>query len=139
MSAPTGTESVLKTRKKGEIDPAALAVASLVAAVSVIVGLGAYTPRCTMIGLTILFVIFGYDFEPHRTWRESLAFSAVCALVSLLALGYPLAWGFAANRTPRLHALLADPEHVLGLWFVLLCVFFAWDLTRCRLKKRPTH
>jgi len=138
MSTP-GTELGLRTRQKGEIDPAALAVAALAAAVSVIAGLGTYTPRCSMIGVTILLVIFGYDFDPHRTWQESLAFSAVCALVSLLALGYPSEWAFATNRTPRLHALLADPEHVLGLWLVLLWVFFAWDLRRCRFKYPATR
>src|SRR5437763_68131 len=102
MSTPIGTESGLRTRKKGEIDPAALAVAALAAAVSVIAGLGAYTPRCSMIGITILFVIFGYDFEPHRAWRESLAFSAVCGLVTLLVFGYPLECLFSTDKASRL-------------------------------------
>ncbi len=127
MSTSIGTESGLRIRKKGEIDPAALAVAALAAAVSVIAGLGAYTPRCSMIGVTILFVIFGYDFEPHRAWRESLAFSAVCGLVTLLVLGYPLEYAFATNTHHRLRELLD-----IVLWLIMLCVYFEWDRRRCR-------
>lgn len=84
--APKSPEN---NRRLGGIDPAALAVASLAAAVSVISPPGPYSPGSMLIGIAVLAVIVGYDHEPQREPRESFAFSAVCALAGWLVLGYP--------------------------------------------------
>src|SRR5688572_7865520 len=81
-----GKSDSATTRNDGGIDPAALAVASLAAAVSVIAPPGPYGPASMMIGATILVVIFAYDVAPRRTLSQSIAFGGVCALMSLLAL-----------------------------------------------------
>jgi hypothetical protein len=129
--------------KKGGIDPAALAIAALAAAVSVIAPPGPYGPACMMIGITILWVIFAYDVEPHRGPGKNLAFSAVCALISLLALGFPLECAFATDRAMRLHVLRAEPDSdikhsevpplvILGLWIVMWCAYYWLDRWRCK-------
>ncbi len=76
--------------RKGGIDPAALATASLAAAISVVAPPGPYAPGSMIIGATILLFIFAYDKDPDRSRSQHLAFSAVCALITLLVLGYPL-------------------------------------------------
>jgi hypothetical protein len=83
-----GKSDSATTRNDGGIDPAALAVASLAAAVSIIAPPGPYGPASMMIGATILVVIFAYDVAPRRTLSQSIAFGGVCALISSLALGY---------------------------------------------------
>jgi hypothetical protein len=138
--------------KKGGIDPAALAVAALAAAVSVIAPPGPYGPACMMIGATILCVIFAYDVEPSRGRGKNLAFSAVCALISLLTLGFLLECAFAKNKAMRLHLLLAEPEHdiehsevpplvILCLWIVAWSGHYWLDRWRCKqaAKKRKAQ
>ena len=134
----------VKANRKGGIDPAALAVASLASAISVVAQPGPYGPASTMIGVTILAVIFGYDAEPDRSWRASIGFSAACALISLLALGYPLEYIFASDKPKRLHVLLREipenlelnhsevrPVAILGLWLVLGVLCWIVDRRRC--------
>lgn len=129
---------------KNEIDPAALAIVALAATVSVIAPSGPYGPGCMMIGVTIFCVVFGYDVAPRREWRQSLAFSVVCALISLLTLGYPLELIFATHRAARLHILIAEvslekdithsevpPWFILALWMVMVVLFYRLDKWRC--------
>lgn len=77
-------------KRRGGIDPAALAAASLASAVSTIVQPGPYTPVTLIVGLTILFVVMAYDIEAYRSTFQSMAYSAVLSMTSILASGYPL-------------------------------------------------
>jgi hypothetical protein len=133
------------TGRRGGIDPAALAAASLAAAVSVIAPPGPYGPASIIIGLTMLLVVLGYDIDPDRTRRQSLAFSGVCALISLLVLGYPLEILWATSKLERLLVMLKErtddhnysevpPIFVLSLWLVLTAVFYSFDRRRSALK-----
>ena len=97
-------DTALESPGKGGIDPAALAVASLAAAVSVMAPPGPYAPGSILIGATILLFIFAYDKEPDRNPFQRLAFSAVCALITILMFGYPLellATGLASLLSPE--------------------------------------
>lgn len=134
---------------KGGIDPAALAVASLAAAISAIAPPGPYGPGSIMIGLTILAVIFGYDKSPARDWRETLAFSAACALISLLALGYPLEYVFTSDRAKRygilFHEIHGDIDYsevppwcVISVWLAMTLLYVLLDRWRVRRSKRLT-
>jgi len=138
-----GPPEPIRKPLKGGIDPAALAIASLAAAVSVIAPPGPYGPRCLIIGVTIICVVLGYDVEPSRKWPQSLAFSAACSLILLLALGYPMELCFAALKATRLHtsfaaALPEDAKHsgvpslfIFYLWGVNMCLCLRWDIKRC--------
>lgn len=92
----------------GGIDPAALAAATLAAAISTIAPAGPYGPVGVMIGATILVLILAYDVDPNRTPWQSLAFAAVCALILLLTLGYPLEIASATDKGARFGALLEE-------------------------------
>lgn len=111
--------------RSGGIDPAALAAASLAVAISAIAPPGPYTPTSMMIGATILVLIFAYDEDPHRSGWEHVAFGAVCALVSLLVIGYPLEYICATDKARRLGAFLHEIEDDLKYseippWLVLV-------------------
>ncbi|MDE1546914.1 hypothetical protein PTW32_15970 [Dechloromonas agitata] len=76
--------------KRGGIDPAALAAATLASAVSTIAQSGPYTPISSVVAISILCVILAYDVDASRTSAQSFAYSAVLALTATLGLGYPL-------------------------------------------------
>jgi hypothetical protein len=94
--------------KSGGIDPAALAAASLAAAVSVLASAGPYAPGSMFIGVTILSLIITYDVDPHRSAGQSFAFSAVAGMITALMLGYPLECVFAKDSCARLCVLLHE-------------------------------
>ena len=131
-------------KRRGGIDPAALAAAALAAAISSIAPPGPYGPVSMIIGATILFLIFAYDIDPHRTPYQSLAFSAVAGLIAVLALGYPSECIFATHRMVRLRVLLKEidpdvpqsevpPIVTILLWLLLTVVLYLCD--RRNLKK----
>ena len=76
-------------KRRGGIDPAALAAASLASAVSTIAQPGPYTPITTVVAITLVLLIVSYDIEAYRTALQSLAYSAVVGLTSALGLGFP--------------------------------------------------
>lgn len=76
-----------QTNRLGGIDPAALAAATLAAAVSTIVQSGPYTPLSGVVGVSILALIRAYDVDAHRTKFQSAAFAAVQALTFNLVAG----------------------------------------------------
>ena len=135
--------------RSGGIDPAALAAASLAVAISAIAPPGPYGPGSTMIGATILFLIFAYDEDPHRSWQQSVAFGAVCALISLLVIGYPLEYMWATDKVKRLDALFYEPKKdnpyseippvlILVSWLVMTGVY-AWTDRRRPSNSEPKN
>jgi hypothetical protein len=81
--------------KSGGIDPAALAAATLAGALSLMGPEGPYKPPSMVMGGTLLTLLYGYDFEPDRGKRQSVAFSAVSGLCWMLFLGFPLEYSFS--------------------------------------------
>lgn len=127
-AAPTGPA-------RGGIDPAALAAASLAAAVSVLAPEGPYKPLGAVIGLTIAMLIFAYDIEPVRTGWQSLAFSMVVSLVLCLVFGYVVeciqAWIFVPTSSQT-----QVPDLSVALfWFCFSYVLWAVDRKRTRKTK----
>jgi hypothetical protein len=55
-----------KAKRIGGIDPAALAAATLSAAITVFSPPGPYSPGGMLVGITVLAVIIGFDHEPSR-------------------------------------------------------------------------
>lgn len=125
--------------QKGGIDPAALAIAAFAAAASLAAPSGPYDPTSMVMGVTILSVVFAYDKDPARDGFQKFAFSAVCSLITLLALGYlfELLWAwenslFGNPRSPsntkvvfRLRELLREQEEDLTYsqippWFYIV-------------------
>jgi hypothetical protein len=94
--------------RHGGIDPAALAAASLAAALGALAPPGPYAPTSVVIGATILCLIFSYDIDPHRSKAQSFAFGAVVGLIAMLVLGFPFECVFAADPASRLSVLLRE-------------------------------
>ncbi|HEX2331574.1 MAG TPA: hypothetical protein VHI32_00225 [Burkholderiales bacterium] len=105
--------------RQGGIDPAALAAATLAAAVSVISPPGPYNPGSSLIGVVVLAVIVGFDHEPIRHRGESFAYSSVFGLILWLAIAYPVEIVFSGvNDIGNLHGLDAVKARIEML-FVL--------------------
>lgn len=111
---------------RGGIDPAALAAASLAAAVSVLAPEGPYKPLGAVIGLTIAVLIFAYDIEPERNGWQSLAFSMVVSLVLCLTFGYAVEALRAGSFVPTSGGTQVPDLWMVGIWggcSILLCIF----------------
>jgi hypothetical protein len=93
----------------GGIDPAALAAATLSATISAIAPAGPYGPIGMIVGATMFVLIWAYDVDPNRTRLQSFAFGAVCGLILLLTIGYPLEILSANDPGTRFSAILREP------------------------------
>lgn len=115
-------------------------------AISAIAPPGPYSPIGSVIGLTVLVLILAYDVDPQRTRLQSVAFGGVCALVTVLVIGYVLEYVFATNRPKRFDVLKRElpqnedlsysevpPYVVLVFWFGMTCGY-TW-LDRCRARE----
>jgi hypothetical protein len=119
-------ESKEQQKRRGGIDPAALAAASLASAISTIAQPGPYTPVTAVLGLTILFVVLAYDIDPHRTRFQSLAYSCVAALTTTLAAGYPMELYFAASLSDRTSSAVPQLWTVFA-WIAFAFIYYAVD------------
>lgn len=130
-------------KRRGGIDPAALAAASLAAAVAVIAPPGPYGPGSIPIGITILLLITSYDIDPYRSRGQSLAYAAVVALVAILALGFPLECIFSSDPVARLTVLMKErkeeipysevpPLVSIGAWLFITVVVCICDRRRVK-------
>lgn len=126
-------ESKIQMNRRGGIDPAALAAASLASAISIMAQPGPYTQLSLVVGFTILVLIMSYDVDPQRTFFQSVAYSSVIGLTIALASGYPLE---ALMRTNN----LCDPKDsavsdlaITAIWILFTCIFLTLDrLVRVR-------
>ena len=121
----------------GGIDPAALAVAVLGATWSIFSPAGQWSPFGSIIGVTLLFLVLGYDVSPFRTRMQTLGYSGVVALAGVLVVGYPLELAWSTNRCTLLSGLVREPAApqtysdvppiaLLGVWLMLLLGVFLW-------------
>jgi hypothetical protein len=102
--------------KQTSIDPAALAVASVAAIVSVTVAEGEYNLLSVPIGITVLFVLYAHDQKPSRTQAESATVAAVSAFGIMLLWSYPLEHMFKrCDTTSRYRCFLRCDAEVAGL------------------------
>ncbi|MEH3085474.1 MAG: hypothetical protein PGN26_02825 [Xylophilus ampelinus] len=108
----------VQLKRHGGIDPAALAAASLASAVATLAQSGLYTPVTTVLGVTILLLVLAYDVDPNRTKFQSVAYSCVAGLTTLLAAGFPLEWIFARELPQWAHCLA---------WVVFSTIYFFID------------
>lgn len=119
-----------QVERRGGIDPAALAAASLASAVSTLAQSGPYTLVTSVLGITILLLVLAYDIDPHRNWFQSVAYSCVSGLTTLLAVGYLLelifVWWAPQEGTS------AVPQWVHGVLWVLLSLAYFWHDKRAR-------
>lgn len=126
---------------RGGIDPAALAAAALSATLTIYAPPGPWSIGSSIIGLTLCFLILGYDVEPQRDRVQSIGFAAVLALICILILGYPLEVICSRNSGARLRAALQEikpdetisdvpPLLIVAIWFVLTAVVSYVDQRR---------
>lgn len=86
--------------KHQTIDSAALAGAATAASLSVFGVPGPYIPLNAIVGLTLLILLLTYELRRYRSRSQNLAFGSVCALCSLLVLGFSLSGGsLVGSRT----------------------------------------
>ena len=104
------------------IDPAALAAAAFAGAISVFVPKGPYDWPSTIVGLTLIFILIGYDVEPRTRVVERIAFGAVLGLCSILASGILLERLFAWRNAPPDDSNV--PTSVVFLIWLALTIFY---------------
>jgi hypothetical protein len=80
-----------------------------------------YGYETTIVGLSLLFVLFGYDEESDRPMMQSLAFAAVAGLCAMAAAIYPI----TLMMQPK------SPEQwAASIWLAATLLFFAVDRMR---------
>lgn len=79
-------------RPPGGIDPAALVVASVALLGTTMLGSGSFTVLSSILGLTIMVVVYGYDENPKRTFPQQAAFAMVIGFAATVVLGAPAEW-----------------------------------------------
>jgi hypothetical protein len=80
-----------------------------------------YGYETSIVGLTLLFVLFGYDEESDRPMLQSLAFAAVAGLCAMAAVIFPI----SAMMQPK------SPEQwAVSIWLAGTLLFFAVDRMR---------
>ncbi|MBL8355472.1 MAG: hypothetical protein JNM01_11635 [Delftia acidovorans] len=115
-----------QVERRGGIDPAALAAASLASAVSTLAQSGPYTLVTSVLGITILLLVLAYDIDPHRSRSQSVAYSCVSGLTTLLAVGYPLELACAWLYLPGSGSTLPQWMHFV-VWVVFSLAYFLYD------------
>jgi hypothetical protein len=80
-----------------------------------------YGFETSIVGLSLLFVLFGYDEESDRPMMQSLAFAAVAGLCGMAALIYPIIL-MMAPKSPE--------QWAASLWLAATLLFFAVDRMR---------
>lgn len=119
-----------QVERRGGIDPAALAAASLASAVSTFAQSGPYTLLSSVLGVSILMLVRSYDIDPHRNWFQSVAYSCVSGLTTLLAVGYLLELLFAWSAP---HVGTSEvPQWVHFLLWVFFSLGYLWHDKRAR-------
>lgn len=118
---------------KSQVDSVALVAGALTAALAFTLLLGPFAWMGSIVGLTLLLVLFGFDQEGYRTVLGSLAFSAVCGLSFAAACG--AIFRLLAERG-EVH--LADQKWA-SEWLPFAFVFgtaFLWAIDRSRMSAR---
>jgi uncharacterized BrkB/YihY/UPF0761 family membrane protein len=103
-----------------------------------------------MIGATMPVLIRAYDVQANRTLFQSVAFAAVCGMISLMIAGYPLEIISSSCRYERLGALLSEklpqneacnpgysevrPWVALLFWLASSAVYYFVDRQRIKLR-----
>ena len=116
--------------KRGGIDPAALAAATLAGALSLMGPEGPYKAPSMIMGGTLLALLYGYDFEPDRRKPQSVAFSAVSGLCWILFLGFPLEYYFSEMKVDDSDSI--PPYVPFVVWFVAGGITFLIDRYRAK-------
>ncbi len=114
--------------KVGGIDPAALTLASLAAVIPVLFGEGQFTVLSSIVGLTILTVIYAFDVNPRRSTHQQLAFSMVTALVGTTTLGW--IYEFIAGWRNPTSPVPVTPGLLVICWAGFVVAFFAIERLR---------
>jgi hypothetical protein len=113
-------------KRRGGIDPAALAAASLASAISTIAQPGPYTPITAVVAVTLVLLILSYDVEAYRTTFQSLAYSSVIGLTSTLGLGFPFECYFGVCLSDA--SASAVPQWAsVSSWLVITGLAFLLD------------
>lgn len=113
-------------KRRGGIDPAALAAASLASAISTIAQPGPYTPITAVVAITLVILILAYDVEAYRTTFQSLAYSAVVGLTSTLGFGFPFECYFGVCLSDASASAVPQWASVLS-WVTITGVAFLLD------------
>jgi hypothetical protein len=99
----------------------------------------------TLIGVVLLFVLFGYAKPPHH-WRPALAAAAAASFTLLLALGRPLQLASWPSKQ-RLDDYIPNANAGTNLWLVWSIAFGAlyggwlgwnWRRKRYAYERTPT-
>ncbi|WAI85767.1 MULTISPECIES: UbiA family prenyltransferase [Achromobacter] len=77
------------SRPQGGIDPAALIVASVALLGTTMLGAGSFSILSSVLGLTIIVVIYAYDEHCKRTFPQQAGFAMVIGFAATVALGAP--------------------------------------------------
>jgi len=122
------------------IDAIALFAAMVAAGLGLMLLAGPLAWVSSIAGIILLFILFAYDREGHRSVFQSLAFAAVCGFCVVLAAAAALRFWAAHNELSGANAPVVQPFAVQWLplvWACLTVVFWAIDRSRMTNREAP--
>jgi hypothetical protein len=117
----TARQAKLAREPRRPGDPAAVVGVVLAAVVAMAVATGPFDWWATMVGLTLLAVLWGYAHEPASR-AESVGLAAAIALAVIYTIGAPIERLFDT----RISGENESGDVVLGIWAVGTVVAFGW-------------
>jgi hypothetical protein len=87
-----------------QTDIAALAAGVVAVSVSMFVAPGPYDLNGMMVGVTLLFVLYGYVWSKSRSLAQSVALGAVVGIIALPIIGFAAEFLLAAATPPAPNA-----------------------------------
>lgn len=112
-------------------DPAALAIATAAGAIAVSLEDGPYDAYSLVVGITLLAVICGYDWENQRTRNQSFALACSISFCSMLIVGFFVDCGYMFTTALGLTTPLADTAfdggYFVFVWLVFAISFYFHD------------
>lgn len=110
-----------------EHDSAALGTAALAGALTIIAEPGPYDLLNLITGVTILLILWSYEYQKPRGPRKSLAFAAVCAFVAILVLGPIFEYFFSFNQHYSPKNSRVDSWLIAIFWGMITAVVYFHD------------
>jgi hypothetical protein len=114
-----------------KIDPAALASATVAGILAFFLDPGPFDPLSIVVGVTLLTILFAYEFRRGRSNLQNLAFGTVCGFIGLLVVGPLFELIFALRASGEWPKNDKGDEvsrvttwHLLFLWIILSGLFW---------------
>jgi hypothetical protein len=116
-----------RAQQSQPIDSAALAASATAATLSILIAQGPFHPLNAAVGVTLTTLLLAYELKRCREGFQNLAFGMVCALCTLLVVGFlrelSLSGFNLSYLVPEKASSLVPPWELIVYWVIFSGVF----------------